>query len=100
MDTCQRTGHSAFVARAEAVVLSLVTPSARGIVETIRARVVATAKVGYRDIGLTWTLLEMGGPVHALAIGKGGQVSISVHAHLHVLTPHAHGAGTVGTRLT
>ena len=100
MDTCQRTGHSALVARAEAVVLSLVTPSARGIVETIRARVVATAEVGNRDIGLTWTLLEMGCPIHALAIGKGGQIRISVHAHLHILTPHAHGAGTIGTRLT
>ena len=84
----------------QAIVLALVTPAAGGVAVTVTARVVPGAQVGHGGIGLPGTLLEVGGPVHALAVWKGCEVGISVNTHLHVLTPHAHGAGAVVTRVS
>lgn len=39
----------------------------------------------------------MGGPLHALAVRKGGEVSISIDAQVEILAPHADPVGTVGT---
>ena len=95
-DPLQGALHTALVAGAQPVVLALVAPPARGVVEARGARVVAAAEVGHRGVGLAGALLEVRGPVHALAVGEGGQVGVPVDTHLHVLAPHAHGARAVG----
>lgn len=40
-------------------------------------------------------VLGVGGPVHALAVGEGGQVGVAVDAHVQVLAPHAEPVGAV-----
>lgn len=39
----------------------------------------------------------MRGPLHALAVGEGGQVGIAVDAHVEVLAPHAQARRAVAT---
>ena len=45
-------------------------------------------------------LVGLGGPVHALPVGEGGEVGVAVDAHVEVLAPHAEAARAVAARRT
>ena len=45
--------------------------------------------------GRQGALFGLGGPVHALSVGEGGEVGVAVDAHVEVLAPHAEAASAV-----
>ena len=96
---CQGARHSSLLAGAQTIALARVTPAAGRVTVTAGAGVVTQAQVGQARVGLPGALLEVCGPVHALTIWEGGEVSVPVNTHLHVVTPHTHRAGAVLTGL-
>ena len=95
----QGSRHSSLLAGAETIALARVTPATGRVTVTAGAGVVTQAQVGQARVGLPGALLEVCGPVHALTIWEGGEVSVPVNTHLHVVTPHTHGVSTVGAAL-
>jgi hypothetical protein len=86
------------VAFSKTILVALVTPATCRVVQAACAGVVPPAQVGdHRGVVLLRALLEVRGPVHALAVREGCQVGIPVDTHLLVVAPHAEPTGAVLT---
>jgi len=75
MDRCsvQGSGRSPLVTSSKTIFIAFITPTTGWVVETVGAGVVTSAQVGHHcGVVLLGTLLEVGGPVHALPVWEGG----------------------------
>ena len=95
----QRPRDSALLAGTQSIVLPSVAPTTGRVAVTVGAGVVAATQVGQARVRLRRAVIEVSGPVHALAVREGGQVGVPVHTHLHVVAPHTHRTRTVGAGL-